>query len=99
MMVRPDITFTKNREPFAFMRTARQLVVDYVREKNSLGAESFDESNVSIIWFTTNDGEWRVLLGTTMADGLYYRISHNGAETHLDVFKMCDSQTIQNKDD
>lgn len=98
-MAKGDVRFTKNSEPFAFMQTARRHVVEYVhRTYPTLLFSEFTTENVSIIWFTTNDTEWRVLLGTTLDDGLYYRLSNNGKETKLDVYKMFDSQTYPNED-
>jgi hypothetical protein len=98
-MGRKPITFTVNKEPFAFMRTARELVVDYVHRKfHLLGNPNFTVENVNIIWFTANDHDWRVLLGTTLQDGLYYRITHFGIETRLEVFEMVDQEIILNEE-
>lgn len=91
-------SFEVNREPFEFMKTAREKVASYIFKMDLSPDRPIYADDVSIIWFTTNDAEWRVLLGTTLGDGLYYRITHNGEETRLDVFKMFDSQTISNKD-
>lgn len=98
-MAKSELEFPKNTEPFAFMQTARRRVVEYVHAQNpDLLFADFTVENVNIIWFTTNDVEWRVLLGTTLNDGLYYRLGSDGKETKLDVYKMFDSQTFSNKD-
>jgi hypothetical protein len=97
-MAKNDITFTKNREPFVFMQTARESVVEYISRNGRLNGEPFGTENVNIIWFTTEDDKWRILLGTSRPDGLYYRVMHDGKETTLAVFKMFDSVVLSSEE-
>lgn len=90
-MTRPE-TFTKSKEPFEFMHQARQIVADYVSKRRGT---PYGEENLSIIWFTTQGEEWRVLIGPTPPDGLYYRVAKNSVETRLDVFETSDSIIIE----
>lgn len=97
-MAKNDIVFTKNKEPFAFMHTARLAVVDYVHRTVPNAVDTFGVDDITIIWFTTNDDEWRVLLGTNRLDGLYYRIAHKAGVTKLSIFKQFDEITLETKE-
>ena len=93
-----ELDFTINKEPFEFMRTARELVVDYVLLSQFEDKPKLTEEDVNIIWFTTGDASWRVLLGTNLNNGVYYRVSYDGTETRLDAYKMFDSKTYSDKE-
>lgn len=90
-----EVSFTKNKEPFEFMRQARYSVVAYIFRNDLAEGSAFTEEDVAIIWFSNDENQgWRVLLGTGLGDGRYYRVSHKDGETRLDVFKMFDSQVL-----
>lgn len=98
-MPHTKISFTKNREPFAFMRTARQAVLKYMVVQGYVERATFPEDNISILWFSTDGDRWSVVLGTNLNDGLFYRIGYDGVESKLSVFKMWDSQIIEQEED
>ena len=64
----------------AMMNRAKQLVVE----------------DVFIVWFSKTLQNWKALVSTTVSDGMYYEITHNGdnGETYLDVYKKWDNQCI-----
>lgn len=39
---------------------------------------------------------WKALVSTTVSDGMYYELTHNGdkGETYVDVYKKWDSKCI-----
>lgn len=48
------------------------------------------------MWFSKTLQNWKALVSTTVSDGMYYEITHNGdkGETYLDVYKKWDNQCI-----
>jgi hypothetical protein len=89
--------FVTPREPFDFMRTARGLVFDYVKQKLSAEAVAeFTEEDVTVFWFSKNDDDWRAALTVAHQDDYFYRVVHNSAtnETQFDVYIRFDSQVL-----
>lgn len=52
--------------------------------------------DVFIVWFSKTLQNWKALVSTTVSDGMYYEITHNGdkGETYLDTYKKWDNQCI-----
>ena len=52
--------------------------------------------DVFIVWFSKTLQNWKALVSTTVSDGMYYEITHNGdkGETYLDAYKKWDNQCI-----
>lgn len=48
------------------------------------------------MWFSKTLQNWKALVSTTVSDGMYYEITHNGdkKETYLDVYKKWENQCI-----
>lgn len=68
----------------AMMNRAKQLVVDYFNAHVDVtDGKKLTLENVFIVWFS------KTLVSTTVSDGMYYEITHNGdkGETYLDVYK------------
>lgn len=70
----------------AMLNRAKQLVVDYFNA----------HVDVFIVWFSKILQNWKALVSTTVSDGMYYEITHNGdkGETYLDAYKKWDNQCI-----
>lgn len=70
----------------AILNRAKQLVVDYFNA----------HVDVFIVWFSKTLQNWKALVSTTVSDGMYYEITHNGdkGETYLDAYKKWDNQCI-----
>lgn len=69
---------------------AKKIVVDYFNayvDKTDNKKISVDD--VFIVWFCKTLQNWKVLVSTTISDGMYYEITHNGDknETYVDVYK------------
>ena len=49
-----------------------------------------------LVWFSKTLQNWKALVSTTVSDGMYYEITHNGdkGETYLDAYKKWDNQCI-----
>ncbi len=80
-----------------FMTYARQLVVDYFNEHaDPTSGVKLTLNDVYVVWFSKTLQNWKALVSTTVADGMYYEITHNGdkGETYLDAYKKWDNQCI-----
>ena len=77
---------------------ARQIVFDYVKahlEKTDAHV-TFGPDEVYVVWFSKTLKNWKALLSTTLPDGMYYELTHDGATgcTYLDAYKKFDNVTI-----
>ena len=96
----------------AMMNRTKQLVVDYFNAhvdvtggdaiKNATltvtDGKKLTMEDVFIVWFCKTLQNWKALVSTTVSDGMYYEITHNGDrnETYLDAYKKWDNQCIAN---
>jgi len=76
---------------------AKQIVLEYVN--NTLDRSSdfrITEDDVYVVWFCKTLRNWKCLVSTTLPDGQYYEVTHNGDknETYLDVYKKWDNKCI-----
>ena len=75
---------------------AKQIVFNYV--KNHLDNNiKFTLDDVYVVWFCKTLQNWKVLVSTTLPDGLYYEITYNGntGETYVDVYKKWENYTVK----
>ena len=44
---------------------------------------------VYVVWFCKTLQNWKALVSTTLPDGMYYEVTHNGdkGETYIDAYK------------
>ena len=79
------------------LKKAKQLVVNYynnrVEKTDDFG---ITEDDVFIVWFCKTLQNWKALVSTTISDGMYYEITHNGDknETYLDAYKKWENVCI-----
>ena len=80
-----------------YMNCAKQIVVNYFNEK----VEKTDNFKISIedtyvVWFCKTLQNWKALVSTTVEDGMYYEVTHNGdkQETYLDAYKKWENRCI-----
>lgn len=81
----------------SFLDYAKQVVVDYFNEK----VEKTDNFKITIddayvVWFCKTLQNWKALVSTTVEDGMYYEVTHNGDkhETYLDAYKKWENRCI-----
>jgi hypothetical protein len=77
--------------------TAKSIVIEYYNEyiEKTYGVKiTFDD--VYVVWFSKTLQNWKALLSTTISDGMYYEVTHNGnkTETYLDAYKKFDNVVI-----
>lgn len=76
---------------------ARQLVVDYFNKYVDVtDGKQITLDDVFVVWFSKTLQNWKALVSTTVSDGMYYEITHNGdkGETYLDAYKKWDNRCI-----
>ncbi len=52
---------------------------------------------VYVVWWSKTLQNWKALVSTTLPDGMYYEVTHNGdaGETYLDAYKKFDNVVVQ----
>ena len=76
---------------------AKQVVVDYFNEHvEKTDNRKITEDDVFIVWFCKTLQNWKALVSTTISDGMYYEVTHNGdkGETYLDAYKKWENVCI-----
>lgn len=77
---------------------ARMIVMSYVNERR----EKTDDiplltlEDIYIVWFVKVLQNWKTLISTNVADGMYYELTYNGdtKETYLDAYKKFDNVVV-----
>lgn len=82
----------------AMLKKAKRLVVNYYNSRVE-ATDDFEitEENVFIVWFCKTLQNWKALVSTTVSDGMYYEITHNGDkhETYIDAYKKWENVKIE----
>lgn len=69
---------------------AKELVVRYFNEHRDVSdSEELSKNDVYVVWFCKTLQNFKVLLSTTVSDGMYYEVTFNGDknEYYLDAYK------------
>lgn len=77
---------------------AKKIVMEYFNshvDKTENKQISLDD--IYIVWFCKTLQNWKALVSTNVADGMYYEITHNGDqnETYVDVYKKWENYTVK----
>lgn len=81
----------------AMLEKAKQIVVDYFNmHADATDHKQITKDDVFIVWFCKTLQNWKALVSTTIPDGMYYEITHNGdkGETYLDAYKKWENVRI-----
>lgn len=80
------------------LKKAKSIVVNYFNNRADK-TDKFEvtEDDVFIVWFCKTLQNWKALVSTTVLDGMYYEITHNGDknETYVDVYKKWQNFTVK----
>lgn len=81
-----------------FQQKAIGLVYEYVKarlEKTDAHI-TFSVDEVYVVWFAKTLQNWKCLISTTLPDGMYYEVTHNGdaGETYIDAYKKFDNVCV-----
>lgn len=81
----------------AFFSLCKRLVVDYFNENvDKTDNKRITEDDVFIVWACKTLQNNKALVSTTVSDGMYYEITHNGDkdEVYVDVYKKWTNRVI-----
>ena len=79
------------------MERAKELVVNYFNEHLDATEEKrLTTDDEIVVWFCKTLQNWKCLLSTTVRDGAYYEVTHNGDknETYVDVYKKWENVCV-----
>ena len=81
----------------AMLNRAKQLVVDYFNERVEVtDNKKITEDDVFVVQFCKTLQNWKALVSTTISDGMYYEVTHNGdkGETYIDAYKKWENVCV-----
>lgn len=73
-----------------FVNRSKKLIVEYVNKNRDVtDSKEITEDDVYVVWISKVLQNNKALLSTTLSDGMYYEITHNGDknEIYLDAYK------------
>lgn len=85
-----------------YQEKAKQVVIDYYNEHvEKTDNKKLTESEVFVVWFSKTLQNWKALISTTISDGMYYEVTHNGdkKETYLDAYKKWENVCVNDEED
>lgn len=77
---------------------ARKIVMDYFNSHaDRSDKKKITMDDVFVVWFSKTLQNWKCLVSTTVSDGMYYEVTHNGdkGETYVDVYKKWENICIK----
>lgn len=80
------------------LKRAKMLVVDYFNSHADVSdGKVITVDDVFVVWFCKTLQNWKALVSTTVPDGMYYEITHNGdkGETYIDAYKKWDNVCVK----
>lgn len=81
----------------AMLTRAKELVVNYFNERAEVtDNKKITEDDVFVVWFCKTLQNWKALVSTTISDGMYYEITHNGdkGESYIDAYKKWENVCV-----
>lgn len=82
------------------LNRAKRLVLDYFNANVDVTDDfKLTVDDVFIVWFCKTLQNWKALVSTTVSDGKYYEVTHNGDknETYLDVYIKLHNEAIPDR--
>lgn len=76
---------------------AKQIVVDYFNARvDKTDKQKISVDDVYVVWFCKTLQNWKVLLSTTVPDGMYYELTYNGDkhETYVDAYRKWENVVV-----
>ena len=81
-----------------FIKLATQAVIDYFNNRvEKTDNIALTEDEVFVVWSCKTLQNNKALLSTTVSDGMYYEVTHNGdkKEIYLDAYKKWENKCIK----
>lgn len=82
----------------AFLTLCKKIVVDYFNShSDKTDKKKITEKDVFVVWSCKTLQNNKALVSTTVSDGMYYEITHNGdkQETYVDAYKKWENFTVK----
>ena len=89
MIIKSDIEFTQK---------CKEIVKDYTNKHLDVtDNKQIEVDDVYIVWQVKALQNWKALCSTTLFDGMYYEITHDGdkEETYVDAYKKFENYKVQ----
>ena len=83
---------------FEFVQLCKKAVVDYTNKRLDVtDNKQITEDDVFVVWICKVLQNNKALVSTTLFDGMYYEITHNGdkCETYVDAYKKWENFVIK----
>lgn len=80
---------------------AKSIVYEYAKEKlDKTDDVIFEPKDVYVVWWSKTLRNWKALISTNLADGMYYEVTYNGdkKEIYLDAYKKFENKCIKLED-
>lgn len=77
---------------------ARKIIVEYFNSHVDVtDNKKITVDDVYVVWFCKTLQNWKALLSTSVPDGVYYEVTHNGdkKETYVDVYKKWENFCVK----
>ena len=77
---------------------ARQIITDYFNQHvDTTDGVQISIDDVYIVWFSKTLQNWKALVSTTIPDGKYYEVTHDGdkGRTYVDVYVKLANITVE----
>lgn len=81
-----------------FEKLCKEIVVDYFNSNADKTDNTYiTKEDVFIVWMCKTLQNNKTLVSTTVSDGMYYEITHNGdkEETYVDVYKKWKNYVVK----
>lgn len=85
-----------------FIKLIKSTLVNYFNENaDKMDKQVITENDVFIVWSCKTLQNFKALASTTVSDGMYYEITHNGDknETYFDVYKKWNNFVVRGDED
>lgn len=82
----------------SFIQMCKETVRDYANAHlDKTDKAEITTDDVYIVWFCKTLQNWKALVSTTLTDGMYYELTHNGnkSETYVDAYKKWENYTVK----
>ena len=81
-----------------FLALCKKIVVDYFNSHvENTDNKKITEDDVFVVWSCKTLQNNKALVSTTVSDGMYYEITHNGdkKETYVDAYKKWENFVVK----
>lgn len=85
-----------------FIKLCKDEIKNYTNNRlEKTDGVQITEDNVFIVWSCKALQNWKALVSTTLSDGMYYEVTHNGDknETYIDAYKKWENFVVKHNKD